>query len=355
MTAKIDPANYPAEIAKMAAETAIPAGDHDLVDAVYRQVAPGERRRYTPAVSRAGQCPRALSYWAQGVPESHPTPPRMGLTWQFGDATELVLDNALRATGVPVTHYQRRIRIPYAHGNIFGQLDRIIEPDTVLDYKSISSYGFAETEDGASPDHVVQVNLYIHGLRLEGQTRFRQGCVLYLDKNSAALRQQWFNYSPDLAAAAIAMIEAVDEAARSRRPLPRPTGYEPGKAPCSYCNWRGTCWQVGAHAADHAQPADTADLTALQYELKWYLTLAERSSEIERGMDEVKAKVRAALVDAGVNRGIAGDVLAEITRQIRTSINREKVPPLFAAAATEEQTVQVLRIRRLKDGPATPP
>jgi hypothetical protein len=345
---KIDPKDYPAQIARIAAGTAAANGQHNLVEAVYRQVAPPDRKRYAPAVSRAGQCPRALSYWAGGIPESHSTPPRIGLTWKFGDATEQILDEALRATGVPITNYQRRIRIPYAYGEIFGQMDRIIEPDTVLDYKSISSYGFAEVESSASAEHVVQVNLYIHALRLAGETRFERGCLLYLDKNSSALQQQWFAYSPELAATAIGMLEAVEEATRAKQLLPRPAGYEPGKAPCVYCNWRGHCWEVGEGASERTEAAGAADLTALQYELKWYLALAEQSSQIERGMDEVKAKVRAALVDAGVNRGIAGDVLAEIGRHVRTSINREKVPPLFAAAATEEQVVETLRIRKMR-------
>jgi CRISPR/Cas system-associated exonuclease Cas4 (RecB family) len=346
---KIDPAHYPAEIERLATATAAPSGQRDLVEAVYQQVAPGDRRRYVPAVSRAGQCPRALTYWACGIPETNPTPPRLGLTWKVGDAVEAILDDALRATGVPITNYQKKIRIPYAYGDIFGQMDRIIEPDTVLDYKSINTYGFQEVERAASPEHVAQVNLYIHALRLEGQTRFKRGCLLYMDKSSSALAQQWFDYSPELAEAAIAMFEAVEEAARAGQLLPRPAGFTPTQAPCSYCNWRAACWEVGGPAADKAEITEVADLTSLEGDLRWYLLLASQASEVERAMDEVKAKVRAALVDIRASRGIGGGVLAEISRQVRTTINREKVPPLFAAAASEEQVVETLRIRKIRE------
>jgi CRISPR/Cas system-associated exonuclease Cas4 (RecB family) len=343
----IDTQLYPAEISRLAAQAAITDGDQGLVEAVYQQVDPGPRKRYTPAVSRAGHCPRALSYWACGIPETNPTPARLGLTWIFGDAVERILDDALRATGTPITNYQRKIRIPFKYGEIYGQMDRVIEPDTVLDYKSISSYGFAEAERTATPEHVAQVNLYIHALRGEGQIRFTRGCLLYLDKNSSALHQQWFAYSPELAEATIAMFEAVEEAAQAKQLLPRPNGYKPGKAPCSYCNWRDACWSVGAHGVA-GQPENAADLSAMEGDLRWYLTLTSQVSEAEREIDAVKAKVRAALVDAGATRGIGGDVLAEISRQVRATINREKIPPLFAAAATEEQVVETLRIRKVR-------
>lgn len=310
-----------------------------------------ERSDYFPSCSKAGDCPRKLTYWRLGVPESDPIPERMGVVWSIGDAIESALDQALSRSGIPIHSYQRKIRIPFRYGTIFGRIDRIIEPDTVLDYKSINRYGFDEVLDsGPKREHVLQVNLYLHGLHLEGENRFTRGLVLYVNKDNGMLYEATFDYDPQLALESIRLFELVEEHAMAGTLPERPDGFTPATFPCTYCSWRSLCWGNGTFAP----PGDSrkiADLSHLSNELIRYLEISAEIRALEKQKERIRALVQAALVDAGAREGFAGGVRARIITGFREKVDLDKIPELFRAAATTVETTTMLRIDPVMEVP----
>lgn len=337
-----------AEIEQLAAEACRDVDPPDIDRAILEQleVDAQQLRPYVPSVHMAGQCPRKLSYHALGVPPSDPTDPRMAIIWKTGDAIEQILDDYLRRTGLHVTHYQRRVRIPFQGGTIWGRMDRVCEPDAVLDYKSINTYGYDEVrKSGPKVEHVAQVNLYLHALQLEGDSRFTRGLILYTDKNTGAISLQAFRYSSRLAHATIAVFEAVHAAAASGRLLPRPEGYSPSSYPCSYCRWKTACWTPrGSASAADTEHGHVADLSSLEDTMARYLELSRTRSAIEEEMNAIRATVQAALADAGTSSGQSSSYSARLVTQQRTEVDLSRIPPLWLPHITSTRTVHTLRI-----------
>jgi CRISPR/Cas system-associated exonuclease Cas4 (RecB family) len=339
----------PADIARLASQAASGCEPPGIVQHITPLLHQDAQRssRYSPTCSRAGQCPRMLSYWAMGVPPSDPTDPRMAMVFRTGDAVEEVVNSYIDRSGLHVTRKALEVRIPFRYGTIWGKVDRILEPDTIIDFKSANTYAYDEvTRTGPKPEHVAQVNLYIHGLRLAGRTGICKGLLFYVDKNNGAISEQPFRYSEELALACIRVFEAVHEAAMEGVPLPRPDGYSPGRAPCSYCSWRTTCW--GVQQTD-SSPAE-ADLSHLEDILRSYVELSKTRAFVESQMEDIRARVLAALADAGAAAGRAGPYTARVYEQTRTEVDTSLLPPLWVAAATTTKTYQVLRIQERKNG-----
>lgn len=342
-----------ADIERLAMEACRDAEPPDIQTALREQLEQdaNQVRPYVPSVHMAGQCPRKLSYHALGIPPSDPSDPRMAIVWKTGDAIEQLIDEYLRRTGLHITHYQRRVRIPFAGGTIWGRLDRICEPDSILDYKSINTYGYDEVlRSGPKTEHVAQINLYLHALQLEGETRFNRGLLLYVDKNSGAHSLQAFRYSRQLAEATIAVFDAVYRAAASGQLLPRPEGYTPSSYPCSFCRWKSACWVPEPVRTGQALDTAVADLSALEDTMRRYVELSRTRSDIDRELEQLRAAVQAALTDAGAVAGQSASYAARLVAQQRTDVDMSRLPPLWVPHVTVTKTVHVLRIR-----PRTPP
>jgi len=343
-----------------------------------------QRGEFRPRASRAGACVRALTYHALGIPESDPTPARIGMVFAHGDALEDALVDLLRRTGLGLTGLQRRVEIPYRYGTITGHVDALLD-GRVVDFKSINTYGFEEVlRQGPLREHLVQVFMYLHGLQLAGEPA-SEGILLYVDKNNGRVAECTFGLGrttgqtvalsdegtpllpvpfaypepSSLIEEGIRMFEEVEEhrirsLARVSDPasssdaeldLPDRPYASPAEAPCSFCSWRTRCWALAEKPAPEADGA--ADLSRLLPQLSRYVELSEERARIEKELEAIRAAVRVALAESGASRGYAHGVAAELVTCERKTLDPALLPPDVAAAATRVEEYTQLRIRRL--------
>ncbi len=341
------------------------------------------RGTFTPRVSRAGTCPRALAYHALGIPESDPTPARIGMVFLHGNTLEEAVLEALRDAGLDLHSFQRPVRIPYRYGFITGHVDALLGATHVVDLKSINTYGFDDVlKGGPLREHLIQVLLYIHGLRREGEP-YREGLLLYVDKNSGRVAECLFSVDStegrivrmgergpvpeeipfvypnprSLIAEGIRVFEAVEEHRRrtlervpdpARSPdylldLPPRPYRSPEQAPCSYCTWRSRCWALYPYTPSRPKAADLSHL-ALVFDR--YFELMERKERIEQELEEIRATIRTALSDAGARTGTAPGAVAELVTTVRRRLNPAKLSPEEIERATEMLETVQLTIRR---------
>jgi len=356
-----------------------------IVEVLGRQLQLRARRgEFKPRASRAGACVRALTYHALGIPESDPTPARIGMVFAHGDALEDALIDLLGRSGLALTELQRRVEIPYRYGTITGHIDALLDGH-VVDFKSINTYGFEDVlQQGPLREHLVQVFMYLHGLQLAGEPA-RGGILLYVDKNNGRVAECTFSLDgtvgqivalsddgtplppvpfvypepSSLIEEGIRMFEEVEEhrirslarvadptsASDAELDLPSRPYAAPVDAPCSYCSWRTRCWALQTTPAPEADGA--ADLSHLLPQMARYLELSEQRARIEKELEAIRAAVRVALHEAGATRGYARGVAAELITCERKVIDPTLLPPDVAAAATRAEEYTQLRIRRV--------
>jgi hypothetical protein len=325
-----------------------------------------------------------MTYHALGIPETDPTPARMGMVFAHGDAVEEALVDIFARSGAPLHGHQREVRIPFRYGTITGHVDCLLGDTHVVDFKSINTYGFDEVvERGPLREHLVQVFLYVHGLQLEGEP-YTGAIVVYVDKNSgrvaectcslgsttgttrvmlddgvpSAPREFTYPEPTELIEEGIRVFEEVEEhrirsLARVRDPasssdaeldLPERPYRSPAEAPCSFCSWRTRCWALGK---PHPDVDGAADLSCLFPEMMRYVELSEERARIEKELEAIRAAVRVALAESGASRGYAHGVVAELVTCERHTLDPSLLPPDVAEAATRVEEYTQLRIRRL--------
>ena len=204
----------------------------------------GDRHGYVASVTAAGLCPRRVGYRRLGLPVTDPPEPRVRLLRIVGEMVERVVVDRLVAAGIAHSP-GASVRIPYPYGCIHGVADALVGDDAVLDVKTVSSWQYRDISASGkpSPDNVLQVNLYVHGLRLVGHQGRRYGVLLYIDRDSGRMADLWFEYSPVLAEDAIRTLTLIEERARFGLLLPRPEGFTPDSPPCTWCPYKTLCWE----------------------------------------------------------------------------------------------------------------
>jgi hypothetical protein len=343
-----------------------------------------QRGQYRPRASSSGFCPRQLTYRALGVPETHPTPARIGMVFAHGDAAETALLRMLQAAGAPLHSFQREVDIPFKYGVITGHVDALLADTHVVDFKSINTYGFDEVlETGALHEHLTQVFMYIHGLRLEGLP-YSDAIVFYMDKNSGRLAECFASFSstegtivrmledgtpaeprpfsyPDpqeLVTRGIRAFEIVEEcrlatldrgvdptsAPDHEMVLPERPYQGPDVPPCSYCPWRGRCW--GVLPFSPSADGTAVDLSHMQEAVDRYIILTEMQKEVERELAAVKAALRASLVDSGALKGTLPNAVVQLVPVTKRTVNVDRIPEDVRRAALEERRTLELRVRR---------
>lgn len=147
--------------------------------ALFDQGMPRDRRG-TYSASSLNSCVRRQQFTFLGMPEIPPTPKQAGIfqngtfmhiRWQMAGLTE----GWLRQAEVPV---------PSNSMNLAGTQDGVAHEDSVVELKSINSYGFGSVNTfGVKPDHVQQVGTYM------AATGAEKSVVIYEDKNTQEFRE----------------------------------------------------------------------------------------------------------------------------------------------------------------------
>src|SRR3989338_2767744 len=138
-------------------------------------------------ITDAGRCGRAIFFKFKNVPRQE-LEPRMLRLFDHGDYIQMQILNSLFSLGIVRAS---EVRIP-PQEIISGRADAIITLNNelyVVDFKSMNGYKFKSLE--APPEeNINQIQLYLHYFGIP------KGILLYVDKNTLALKEFLINYNP---------------------------------------------------------------------------------------------------------------------------------------------------------------
>lgn len=290
-----------------------------------------EQRPYFPRPSDVGKCIRARVYHAMHVPRD-PYPDRTILVFDDGNWHEELIKDHIRKTVwqlIELKGAQQRIKIATVGGrDMTGEIDGLLQPPVgkqlLLELKSINHFGFQRLEKAAAPqeDHRHQANLYLHGLQ-EAGFDIDQALIVYKNKNTAAMLEFPVDYDRGMALLDIQTYEMVDVMAFKKQLPARP--YESDDWHCDYCPWQRHCWkgyveELNSMAVGYEMEADFADAA------RYYRELGAQESEIKKQRDEIKGKLKTAMMAAGYREARAGEYILRITASERETIDKDLVP-----------------------------
>lgn len=211
-----------------------------------RFAAKGTLDKTNPHVSDAGKCPRAVWYSLRNVPESEPLDAASIARFQIGHTFEDWLSGLLAEQGAGHTR-EAHLSIPAGNTVVTGRRD--FDTGALLENEgetwetkatNARSLGFTIREGKPKDGHVRQLNLYLH------ENGNPKGTIIYFamgaTKGEPLAQAYDVRYDATLALDDLGALAEIYDAAKGDRVIPRPEGNDKAKYPCSYCNFRTTCW-----------------------------------------------------------------------------------------------------------------
>ena len=184
-------------------------------------------------ITDAGKCPRAIYFKFKKYPKKQPEP-RILRIFDSGDYTHMRIMSVLFGLGIVRSV---EVKIP-AQEIISGRADAIIDINGkpyVVEIKSSSQYKFANL-DKPEPDHMKQIQLYLHFFKIP------QGILLYEDKNTQDLKEFLVEYDPFLVQNVLRDFKTLKEQIDKNIIPPIPKDIEPWR--CEYCEYREECQKI---------------------------------------------------------------------------------------------------------------
>lgn len=206
--------------------------------AFQRQFGVREQRPSTLRLSSIGKCMRQQSYKLLGFEENgQEIGARAKMVFLMGDLTELAVVQLALAAGCSITDYGMNQETVEIDG-VEGHPDGIINGDTLLEVKSMSSFSFANFQDQEIDEsYRYQINAYMDALKLE------QCCIVGLNKDAGVLHEWIIKKDPAIVSdivRRIGSLRAVTKDSLPERPYePNAKGFLPWQ--CLYCGFWKTC------------------------------------------------------------------------------------------------------------------
>jgi CRISPR/Cas system-associated exonuclease Cas4 (RecB family) len=191
-------------------------------------------------ITDAGKCERAIFFKFKNVPREKMTAEILRML-DHGDYVQMHILNCLFSLGIVRSS---EIKIP-PQEIISGRADAIITIDNdlyVVDFKSMNGYKFKSLE-APLEDNVNQIQLYMHYFGIP------RGILLYVDKNTLALKEFLVNYDPVLAEFLLSGLKKLKKKIDNDRVPSRLPDY-PGNVQCKYCVFGDICKISGAEEID---------------------------------------------------------------------------------------------------------
>jgi hypothetical protein len=200
-----------------------------LVDIMTR---PKRVREGSFSASGAGQCLRRRQLAYLGYKQIRPNEQTMNI-FANGDYVHLrhqvagLMDGYLTGAEVSVTQ---------EHYHLTGTMDGIVDDESVGEYKSINSRGFASvTAYGVKPDHLEQTHSY---MLASGRRMTR---VVYENKDTQELKEFLVHEDPEITAKVIRDLEILNEARIDQELLPMQEDCAEGKGAIKSCPYAKVC------------------------------------------------------------------------------------------------------------------
>jgi len=191
-------------------------------------------------ITDAGKCPRAIFFKFKNVPREKMTAEILRML-DHGDYVQMHILNSLFSLGVVRAS---EIKIPLQE-IISGRADAIITLNNelyVVDFKSMNSYKFKDLKEPLN-DNVNQLQLYLHFFKIP------KGILLYVDKNTLALKEFLVNYNSKLVNSLLKSLENLKEKI-DKNIIPIRLSDYPSSMQCRYCAFREICSMAVAKEMD---------------------------------------------------------------------------------------------------------
>jgi CRISPR/Cas system-associated exonuclease Cas4 (RecB family) len=186
-------------------------------------------------ITDAGKCERAIFFKFKNVPREKMTADVLRML-DHGDYVQMHILNSLFSLGIVRAS---EVRIP-PQEIISGRADAIITLNNelyVVDFKSMNSYKF-RTLTAPPEENINQIQLYLHFFKIP------KGILLYVDKNTLALKEFFINYNPGLAEALLSSLDGLKQKI-DKNVLPAQLLDCPANTQCQYCSFGDICKIAG--------------------------------------------------------------------------------------------------------------
>lgn len=209
----------------------------ELIDKFYldRQRDKEQRHFY---ITDAGKCHRAIFFKFKNAPRKEMEPSVLRL-FDHGDHIHQLIMKPL--FGIRDIHVvASEVNIP-PQEIISGRCDAIVSDGKnlyVLDIKSMNSMIFDKLTE-PKEENVDQLQLYLHYFKIP------RGILIYVNKNTLALKEFFVEYSQERAFSLIASLQETKKKIDSGIIPDRISGY-PEDWQCRYCQFREICGMAGA-------------------------------------------------------------------------------------------------------------
>lgn len=206
----------------------------ELIDKYYSDRERG-REQHRFYITDAGKCGRAIFYKFKNAPREKMTPEILRM-FDHGDYIQMQILNSLFSLGVVRAS---EINIP-PQAIISGRADAIITLNNelyVVDFKSMNSIIFQKLT-AAKEENVNQIQLYLHFFKIP------RGILLYVNKNTLALKEFLVNYEPVLCNKLLSDLVILKTKIEANAIPDRLADY-PANWQCRYCQFKEICRIAG--------------------------------------------------------------------------------------------------------------
>lgn len=206
----------------------------DLIDQFFLDKERDKEQRHF-YITDAGKCERAIFFKFKNVPREKMTAEVLRML-DHGDYVQMHILNSLFSMGIVRAS---EVKIP-PQEIISGRADAIVTINNelyVVDFKSMNSYKF-RTLEFPPEENVNQIQLYLHYFGIQ------KGILLYVDKNTLALKEFVVNYNPSLSKALMSSLESLKDKIDNNI-IPAQLLDYPGNMQCKYCAFREICKIAG--------------------------------------------------------------------------------------------------------------
>jgi len=330
-----------------------------------------------PSLSGPDRCIRQMVYWKMETPAT-PLPGRAAMVFDDSNWHEELTADWIRKTAykfhskdLPTDSH--REGYPFRlKGKIDGIIQDIMDYDRHYEHKAINHFKFYESAKGKPPlDNLSQVCVYIDGLS-EICSEITESILLLKNKNTAQYLEFSIEYLrekdlclvksmimsgegmdptplnlefPNIVRDSFAKFQAVEEFA-SRKELP-PRQYAKDYWRCEYCQYHEVCW--ANYEAEFQTLGTGADLQDMEELCAYYLETAGHLSEMKKENEELKEKIKKALLEKGVREGTTDRYIIKNNLIKSMRIDKTLIPAPFLGLCEKEGFSERLSINLKKE------